>query len=732
MSMKVSLVESTRTREMLVYLNSSVLNSFASKGRLLAFILNDVFEESITVGEDYTNRCRIERKSKRHKKFVPLECTDDFKELLRSLRVKKHLKLIVYLKDEPVLPSENPLSEAIDQIKRISSELQKSELWELLKSLTSKIDSDIPVFAATISDSNKDSPEEKALHHHILCDSCHPHDDAEQIVGTRYKCMDCENFDLCEQCYRSKASIFGHVPSHVMLSIPEPVNHDNFRFLCSRKIRNDRCVDSTAPKINTPETACVAERNASIPLTPPSKNFDKAIRQSTYFEELLSLIPEDETDKFDVIRRLIESKYRDVSPRKDELAFGFSSTNGEIHLLIDNKSSMVLPQGEFLLKFQKEDILEHLLELEATSGILPGEVASFEVDFLDPAIFNGASVSFVHSNGAIALEGKCSPLSLSATYVKHLEVSLRVAAKEGSENANNAEVDLGITVVPKGKLLSQVAITNRGNSPFNTGHLVIKVVNCFESVVALVTVGSKHAIAPGRTAKFNVPINNTHFKFPFRVVVESANMNLSCGLSLKHLSGVLSTDKVQSVKEEQTIQQAEKNERDSVDLESTINNDNVVELEITAKDDFNTEVDSPAKEDEALELGIAPKLDIATKADNYITLVSSVQYEGSASEQNEEISIGLEGETKAEEVSFAVASSISTSEESLQSEVHQNSLILPSMPLKSLSSNFDTAEEEDDASDLSEREDYDVISIADATEIPSDYEVLSCTNSYEV
>lgn len=711
-SMKISLVEKSRTREMLVYLSSSVLNSFASKEKLLTFILNDVFEEPRTVDEAFTNRCRIERKSKRHKKFVPLEYADDFKELLRSLRVKKHLKLVVYLKDDLAVPSENPLTEAIDQIKKISSELQKSELWELLKSLTLKIDSGGSDLNATVPNASINSPaQDKVLHHHILCDSCHPHDDGEEILGTRYKCMDCENFDLCEKCYLSKTSIFKHLPSHVMLAVPNPVNNDNFRFLSSRKLKNDKCVDSTTT--GSKVTANSTGNTSSLPHITPSQDFDKILGQSIIFEELLSLIPDEEDDKLEVIRGLIEAKYRDMDVEKDELSFVFISNEGKDYLMMSNKSSMVLPQGKFLLKFQKEDNLEHLFELEATSDINPGAVTSFEAEFLDSSVFNGANVSFVHSNGTIALEGKCSPLRSSGRDVKHVD-ALVILSKERSKTENIDDVDLGITVVPKGKLLSQIVITNRGKYSFNTGNLVIKIVNCFQSVVALVTVGSKHAIAPGRIAKFNIPINNTHFKFPFRVVVESANFSLSCGLSLKHLSGVLTLDKEQAVPHDQ----------DNLPKEISI---------LSTHEAQPIHPDNTPKEINAIELDVPRNSSDATESDDIMEEGEVIRQEGDNNQNTTEdanVLIALEGAAKSID-SLMLDSALNVSEEPSLPEIHQNSLILPSMPLKVLNLNFDTSGEKVHSGDLLEREDYDVISIGDASEVPSDFEVLSCTNSYE-
>jgi len=35
------------------------------------------------------------------------------------------------------------------------------------------------------------------VHRNVHCDGC----EADPIVGTRWKCEDCSNFDLCQTCY---------------------------------------------------------------------------------------------------------------------------------------------------------------------------------------------------------------------------------------------------------------------------------------------------------------------------------------------------------------------------------------------------------------------------------------------------------------------------------------------------------------------------------------------------
>ena len=64
----------------------------------------------------------------------------------------------------------------------------------------------------------EDKPEEKKpfVHSNVTCDSCH----TQGIVGKRYKCMQCSNFDLCETC-ESQNKHSHHLLIRCNTSIPE-------------------------------------------------------------------------------------------------------------------------------------------------------------------------------------------------------------------------------------------------------------------------------------------------------------------------------------------------------------------------------------------------------------------------------------------------------------------------------------------------------------------------------
>ena len=63
--------------------------------------------------------------------------------------------------------------------------------------------------------------EKKIIHHNYICDGC----EMNPIVGKRYKCKGCKDFDYCEKCYEKNHKIHGHE----FQLIEEPI-FENFFF----------------------------------------------------------------------------------------------------------------------------------------------------------------------------------------------------------------------------------------------------------------------------------------------------------------------------------------------------------------------------------------------------------------------------------------------------------------------------------------------------------------------
>ena len=54
------------------------------------------------------------------------------------------------------------------------------------------------------------------IEHLVVCDGCN-----KQIIGIRYKCINCKDYDLCTNCEVNSLKI--HEPRHIFLEIPFPI-----------------------------------------------------------------------------------------------------------------------------------------------------------------------------------------------------------------------------------------------------------------------------------------------------------------------------------------------------------------------------------------------------------------------------------------------------------------------------------------------------------------------------
>lgn len=537
-------------QQRVIAIERSLIRSLLSKEKLISFVMKE-FDEPITRKNDYIRNCTIQRKSKKSKKYVPLNNEHDFTEFLRSTKVKKRATIII---SSPTLnPQESPVSEALDQVRKLIGELQKSELWDILKTLTTNYaksmspDGECGVQNAEVTSNAEEEASsttaqvkersEPIVHRGITCDSCYPGELYEPLIGWRFKCLVCKDFDLCQSCHAREVTLGVHNSEHPMVAIKDSDKYRSYTRsganLCPAFHERQPEVDVFSESI---WNNVLSHRGSELKSLFGKKsvqefvaNLDDIIERANKYSELESLLGDGGTLNFDVVREIFAGK---------------------------------------------EDLTKEV-ESQAQEAFQKDEIAS------------------------------------------------------------TAE----ILVVPKGTSLSQILITNKSQDTIDCKNLNLEIVNCFGKKVASVSLHSKHGIHPGRTRKFNVPVNNTHFKYPFRLVLVGEYFTGQCELSLKKLSCDVNLVRTNS--------------------ESTSNAEDFAD----AEPDFADAVPGEA------------------------VLESNSIWSGGSS----------------------------------------HSMLVPSLP-KELLNHEETDLEVQHDGEISD-EGYDLISIGDADDIPSDFEVLSPTNS---
>lgn len=577
-NIKAVLVKKEKTEERQASVLRTSFGSLLSKSALLNFILKDLFMETTDI-DSAMGGFRIERKSKKHKKFVSLECSDDFKELMRSLKVKNHVKLVVYWDEITEEQKESTVTDALDQVKKLVGELQKSEVWEILRSFTTAYNNQIapdgcPITSSTQSkennahkddndididvDENDDEcdDDEEVVHQFVACDSCHPGQTFDEIHGRRYKCIVCNDFDLCEKCYSSKVKMNGHLPGHPMLVIED-----------SSAYREYTCAILKRPQIifdcwsSVDEFQLNAELSDSfepslrqiVGSTCPAllSEVDQCLERSRKYSELESLVP-GSSDKFEalkckIIRADPHGKSNEIT---DELPSKVSFTKEDQFLcVVKNTSGLTIPMGDIIVDFLDAEgkslaSRKYKLSHDLYSN---GEFSLSADSELKAVIIGAASVHMSlqeSSNKFVGEFGDCVKLNL-------LQPEQRTDNLEGTRS-------IELTVVPKGTSLSQIILANKSDKEFSCDNLNFEIVNCFGKSVASVSAHKKHALLPGRFAKFNILVNSTHFKYPFKLSVSNDYVQGSCELSLKSLTALIYFSATESKENQSTIKEGMK------------------------------------------------------------------------------------------------------------------------------------------------------------------------------
>ena len=244
---------------------------YNSKGLCRKIPYPSNFEELIKKAKEFVP---YEENTKRYQLIdlkVKREITtqEDFELMTEEYQNEETVKIQVNLVNsntEYLIPEKNDLNEIINESNiNIQGKKNKEDLNEngqntmesiikkKLKELEDKLvdelynNSMMEIEKSKINNQNKGFKKNNSIkiqvHEGIICNKC-----GLEIVGERFKCCQCQNFNLCENCEKN----YNHDMRHIMVSIIFPIkNESEFSMKLDKNIRykNENMNYNLEPKI---------------------------------------------------------------------------------------------------------------------------------------------------------------------------------------------------------------------------------------------------------------------------------------------------------------------------------------------------------------------------------------------------------------------------------------------------------------------------------------------------
>jgi len=110
----------------------------------------------------------------------------------------------------------------------------------------------------------------KPIHRGVVCDGC----DIFPIVGVRYKCNECEDFDFCQTCYEKSQ----HDKSHEFTAVKEPISWS----ACNKPVTTT--TQSTTQKIPVTTSTTNTEAKSSVAESKPIETKPTEAKLITVYE----------------------------------------------------------------------------------------------------------------------------------------------------------------------------------------------------------------------------------------------------------------------------------------------------------------------------------------------------------------------------------------------------------------------------------------------------------------
>ena len=150
---------------------------------------------------------------------------DTEKFMFSKESTKPHIVLIYDKPSVPAAPEPEPQNDVLVSAK------QWEELVGSVKKLQLSVDTqhNKPIATPTVPTPAVAAPAVALptgpVHEAVFCDVCYPEYDtsAKPIVGPRFKCLDCNNFDLCSSCEAKGVEANSHRRHHNMAKINTPL-----------------------------------------------------------------------------------------------------------------------------------------------------------------------------------------------------------------------------------------------------------------------------------------------------------------------------------------------------------------------------------------------------------------------------------------------------------------------------------------------------------------------------
>jgi len=222
--------QSVISEKMLSMMESRIAEGYEKKMLELEERMAKVIEDKVTQRE---KEIKAQKEKKKEETNAAIKKAKEAKkkakqEKAETNKLKKEAKIQKKLEKKEVKPEKKDAPKKLkdlqksqldklydtlgeSQIEEKKSEEPKIEEVDMMKEVEKKAEEAVKANETKVEE-KKDNTEEKAVHKWVICDVC----GMDPIKGIRYKCFQCGDYDLCENCNPH------HHQHHIMLRIAKP------------------------------------------------------------------------------------------------------------------------------------------------------------------------------------------------------------------------------------------------------------------------------------------------------------------------------------------------------------------------------------------------------------------------------------------------------------------------------------------------------------------------------